>query len=287
MPFFNLKPPPASCASTFCSWREEDIYRFCDLRDTDAMVSAFDGSSHLYGTTESGGVYGYGSVYQVSRLNGVWTGTIVHNFTGGNDGAYPGDVLVGSNGNLYGTAIGGAYGVGVVFELSRSAAGWTEKVLHNFEGANDGGYPRYLVQDGAGNLYGLVTRDYDGAIFVLQKTGQSWLLNEYVVYPLYGTGSTLQNLTIDSLGNLYGTGQGVPTCLGQQCLSGASPTSRYGFVFKASYDSNGWHYQDLVDLVGEGFPTSGPLALDSQGNLYGTTYPCGMYGHGTAWRLSP
>jgi uncharacterized repeat protein (TIGR03803 family) len=61
-----------------------------------------------------------------------------------------------SGGNLYGTTFeGGAYGVGIVFELSPSESIWTETVLWIFGGAGDGRYPwGGLVQDLNGNLYG-------------------------------------------------------------------------------------------------------------------------------------
>jgi hypothetical protein len=60
------------------------------------------------------------------------TVTDLYNFTDGNDGYYPySGLLVGADGNLYGTTRdGGTQGAyGTVFELSRSNGGWTETVL--------------------------------------------------------------------------------------------------------------------------------------------------------------
>ena len=66
-------------------------------------------------------------------------------------------MLVGNDGNLYGVAGGGIYGSGVVFQLTFSGGQWTETVLHAFTGeSGDGSDPAYLVQDSAGNLYGIV-----------------------------------------------------------------------------------------------------------------------------------
>ncbi len=52
----------------------------------------------------SGGSYSYGTVYKLVPSDGGWTESILHNFTGGNEG-YPLAGLVFDNvGNLYGTA---------------------------------------------------------------------------------------------------------------------------------------------------------------------------------------
>jgi hypothetical protein len=84
------------------------------------------------------------------------------------------------------------------------------------------------------------------------------------------------DLTIDAAGNLYGTGFGF------EGVAGKSGKKRpggdgcfYDYIFKASYASDGWHYQDLVFLTNTDFGSDGSLALDSSGNLYGTTYDCG------------
>ena len=62
-----------------------------------------------------------------------------------------------ASGNLYGTTYyGGRFGSGTVFELSPGANGsWEERVIYNFTGGADGGFPEAgLVFDGVGNLYG-------------------------------------------------------------------------------------------------------------------------------------
>jgi uncharacterized repeat protein (TIGR03803 family) len=79
-----------------------------------------DASGNLYCTTEYDGAYGGGSVCKLTRSKGGWSYTSLHDFTGGNDGAYLlGGVTLDANGNLYGTAsAGGAYGSGVVWEIT-------------------------------------------------------------------------------------------------------------------------------------------------------------------------
>jgi uncharacterized repeat protein (TIGR03803 family) len=58
-----------------------------------------------------------------------------------------------AQGNLYGTAGGGAYGAGTAFELNKAGK---ETVLYSFrESGGDGGCPcEALVRDAKGNLYG-------------------------------------------------------------------------------------------------------------------------------------
>jgi uncharacterized repeat protein (TIGR03803 family) len=70
-----------------------------------------DPAGNLYGTTSADGLYGYGSAFMLSRTNGRWIYTSLHDFTGGADGGGPTAGLTrDSSGNLYGTA-------GNVFEI--------------------------------------------------------------------------------------------------------------------------------------------------------------------------
>ena len=78
-------------------------------------------AGNLYGTTYYVGAYGQGSVFKLTPSNGGWTYTSLHDFTGGGDGGTPSSgVTIDANGNLYGTALGGAQGVyaGVVWEIT-------------------------------------------------------------------------------------------------------------------------------------------------------------------------
>jgi uncharacterized repeat protein (TIGR03803 family) len=80
-----------------------------------------DKAGKLYGTTIAGGSgWGCGVVYKLAPSPKVkWTYTVLHTFSG-YDGAQPdANLILDSQGNLYGiTATGGANGAGVVFELT-------------------------------------------------------------------------------------------------------------------------------------------------------------------------
>ena len=113
----------------------------------------FDNAGNLYSTTNDGGAYGYGTVFELTTDG---TEKILYSFGGqAGDGEYPvGGLIFDQNGNLYGTTyFGGAYYDGTVFELT--AAG-TEKVLYTFGSqTGDGIYPYATpVFDTNGNLYG-------------------------------------------------------------------------------------------------------------------------------------
>ncbi|HTR27010.1 MAG TPA: choice-of-anchor tandem repeat GloVer-containing protein [Terriglobales bacterium] len=115
-----------------------------------------DKKGNLYGTTGTGGAYGYGTVFE---LDSTGTETILHNFNAdGTDGTDPqAGLVLGKKGVLYGTTVsGGAFcspsGCGTVFELTRTGK---ESILHSFGAAGDGYYPYGgLVLDKQGNAYG-------------------------------------------------------------------------------------------------------------------------------------
>jgi uncharacterized repeat protein (TIGR03803 family) len=127
---------------------------------------ALDKSGNLYGTTNNGGEFGFGTVFELIRAsNGRWAGKTLYSFTGGSDGGnpYAGPTLD-SAGNVYGTTVNGGIGFtpgyGTVFELIPNGENWTEKTVYQF-GTNDyDGVNPYgrVVFDPAGNLYGTTYR---------------------------------------------------------------------------------------------------------------------------------
>jgi uncharacterized repeat protein (TIGR03803 family) len=124
---------------------------------------AMDKHGNLYGTTTGCGSSDDGIVWKVSQKGSE---TVLHNFTGGSDGADPnGGVVIDMKGNLYGTTVnGGAYSAGTVFEVTPKAGGGaTEKLLHSFGKGSDGTFPYAgLIFDASGNLYGTT---YEGGAY--------------------------------------------------------------------------------------------------------------------------
>ena len=102
-------------------WTERILYSLTGGGGpTDSLVR--DPSGNLYGTSCNGGIHNSGSVFKLIPSGGGWTETDLYDFTGGNDGYCPlGNVILDTQGNIYGTAIfGGSHGDGVVFEITGS-----------------------------------------------------------------------------------------------------------------------------------------------------------------------
>ena len=96
----------------------------------------FDTVGNLYGTTQTGGSGGYGTVFQLVPAEGGWTEKVLFNFRNGSDGGFPAAGLIfDPSGNLYGaTAEGGMGSGGTVFELTPSNGSWTYSLVYSFTG---------------------------------------------------------------------------------------------------------------------------------------------------------
>ena len=147
-------------------WTEKVLYNFgassTDGQDSFAGLT-FDSHGNLFGTTNLGGTHSAGIAFELTPTATLpWTEKVLYNFGASEtDSSGTGAGLVfDSAGNLYGSAGGGAYGKGTVFQLSPAAgAVWTETILHNFGiTSSDGTSPSSLIIDAAGNLYGTTTQ---------------------------------------------------------------------------------------------------------------------------------
>src|SRR5208282_3966707 len=208
------------------------------------------------------------------------TFSLVHNFTGGNDGGVPFNGLTADGKILYGTAsVGGTSNNGVVFKISASGA---ETVLHSFAGGTDGAAPEAgLVFDAAGNLYGTTSQggaNGNGTVFELaapKTKGGSW--TESVLYS-FGTGTDgsvpVGGVSFDSAGNLYGT-------------TSAGGAYGFGTVFQLVAGA-GWTENILYDFqnANDGAVPYAGLISDKAGNFYGAATEGGANGGGTVFELT-
>jgi uncharacterized repeat protein (TIGR03803 family) len=180
-------------------------------------VLVLDRSGNLYGTTSLGGAYGAGTVFELTpNADGGWKENVLHSFNhDGKDGIDPqAGLIFDRSGILYGTTFGGGtYGDGTVFELMlKAGGGWTEKVLHSFNG-KDGLQPYGgVIIDGSGNLYGTTTfggtHGYNGNVFELTLAADgSWKEKVLHNFPqnVKDGYQPHAGVIIDGSGNLYGT----------------------------------------------------------------------------------
>jgi uncharacterized repeat protein (TIGR03803 family) len=243
-----------------------------------------DSSGNLYGTTDYGGRYNYGTVFRVEP-NG--TEAVLHSFCNQDncaDGVYPqAGLILDNSGNLYGTAVeGGRNGYGVAFKLAPDR---TETVLYSFcaqDNCTDGAEPGAgLVADGSGNLYG--TTYYGGssgygAAFKLAANGTETVLHSFCSEGHCADGANpLAGLVRDSAGNLYGTtedGGEKARCCGVafKLATSGSETVLHTFCFEKGCDDGA-------------YPLAG-LFADGSGNLYSTTVQGGGNNGGAVFKLS-
>jgi uncharacterized repeat protein (TIGR03803 family) len=275
-------------SSTGSGWSESVLYSFAGGADGAQPYAGlvFDPAGNLYGTTSSGGVFGAGTVFELTPdTDGEWIETVIHTFNR-KDGEGPiGGLVLDKAGNIYGvTQGGGVNNSGAVFELAPSSSGhWTEKILHSFTGGADGSYPyaERLIFDSLGNLYG--TTNVGGAfnfgtVFSLSANAAGFW-NERVLFSFEGNvaATPYSGLIIDAKGNLYGT-----------CANGNGQTT-VGAVFKLTPGVGGrWAEHNLHLFTREDgeFPEAG-LFGDKAGNLYGTTLLGGSSNAGVVFEIKP
>jgi uncharacterized repeat protein (TIGR03803 family) len=219
------------------------------------------------------------------------TETILHSFGSPRlDGQRPTPGLaVDASGNVYGTTFfGGAYGYGMLFELTPAVGGgYAEKVIHSFNfNHTDGIYPAAgVILDAAGNLYGTASQggaNGYGAVFEFSPhAGGSWAGKSLYSFRALPDGENPYcGLTFDAAGNLYGT-----TAYGG--IHGANG----GTVFKLTPSAGGpWTKKTLYSFTyggTDGYYSLAGVIFDASGNIYGTTTNGGLYRDGIAFELTP
>jgi hypothetical protein len=311
---YRLVPP----ASPGGAWSENVLYRFAGGTDgrQPSMGVVFDQAGNLFGSTQYGGNTqacggGCGTIFELSppaQPGGQWTHTVLYTFQGSFDGQYPGAMIFGSNGALYGTTVSGGtpgvlchsntrikYGCGTVFQLtppSGKGGSWSKTVLYSFPGfTHDASGPgSEIAFDSQGNLYGTSsggTTGY-GTVFELAPPAGGGAWKETVLHDFTGGsdgGYPGGNVVIGANGVLYGTAS----------YSGVANAS--GVVFQLAPPSQpGGAWTETVihtfpAFKGDGTTPGSTMTIDAGGNLYGSTDFGGStacyLGCGTIFKLAP
>ena len=270
---------------------ETVLYNF--TRSSDGYIPlgslVADSFGNYYGTTFDGGLHssqcsrqgyadpGCGTVFEISPDGaGGWTLKTLYRFKGPPDGAAPaGNLVLDSQGNLFGTTVYGGnggqgcdhiglLGCGTIFRLSPTESGkWTESVIYGSLAGIRAAYPASLVSDSAGNLYGTLSPTVCGVtgcgyVFKLTPGGSgSWVFS--IVHAFSNSdGEFPRGVTVDSSGNLFVTTKEGGADYGT--LVELTPSGSDGYTIHLLHTFSGSDGQN---------PLAG-VTLDSAGNIYGT-----------------
>ena len=270
---YNLRPPANRCSSTSCPWTETILLHFDFFNGGIPIGDLSFYAGDIYGTTPLGGhnlgcgrLGGCGEVFVLTPSGNSWTENVIFGFFGSLGESPNSGVILDAAGNVYGTVPEDSdQAFGLVFQLTPAGSSWNFSTAYHFQNTTDGRQPwGGLIFDDAGNLYGTTTyggANSGGTVFQLTPSGGGWTFN--LIYALPGGNGSHgpeAKLARDSAGNLYGT----------TVKDGAYG---YGTVFKLTPTDGGWTYTSLHDFTGgrDGANPYGAIALDANGNLYGTT----------------
>ncbi len=225
----------------------------------------------LYGWSYAGGANNTGSIWKTD-ITGVVT--VINSFALGTGNDCESGLILGTDGNFYGTGSTNCSGAGYVFKMTSSG---TITVLHTFTGTPDGYGPGVLVQYTDGNFYGVTTSggaNNAGSIFKITPAGV--LTTIYSFSGINNFSTPTWGLTVGNDGNFYGTQDG---------------SDGKGSVFKITPAGKLTVLHTFTDNPDGAAPNAG-LTLGKDGNFYGvtqyggTSYD-GKVDQGTFFKITP
>jgi uncharacterized repeat protein (TIGR03803 family) len=223
------------------------------------------------------------------------------------DGAVPvAGLIADANGDLFSTTqLGGSGGNGgTVYKIAKTASGYasTPTILYSFCSATvnsvctDGFNSQApLIADANGNLFGTTTEggahgnSPAGTVFEIAKTARGHASTHTTLYSFCTQTNCTDGyqpyagLIADANGDLFGTtafGGNSTNCPG---------TIGCGTVFEIAKTARGYANTPttLVSFGGtDGYEPLAGLIADANGNLFGTTYQGGAYGHGAVFEIA-
>jgi len=260
------------------SGKESTLYSFKGAADGSGLGGisklVIDKQGNLYGTTSEGGgssvcQNGCGTVFKIAADG---TETVLHAFLpgSGDEGSFPvAGLLMDTQGNLFGTTLGGIHscGYGTIFKITSDG---TLSTLHCFKDRHEGGGPLgTLIADADGNLYGTAAEKGEkrfarcpyqegcGTLFKLAPDETFTVLFRFSGG--HSGARPVSGLLMDTQGTLYGTtyaGGRINQCTSKGC----------GTVFKRSPDG-------LMTILHNAAPRDsapGDLFMGPNGAIYAT-----------------
>jgi uncharacterized repeat protein (TIGR03803 family) len=242
-------------------------------------------------------VFAFVTIILLAGASQAQTLIVLHNFTGGPDGANPfGTLIMDSSGNLYGTASSGANGscvfiaisgCGTAFKMTNKSGKWGFSTLYKFEASTDGAAPLAPLTIGPDDkLYGTTNNGGEGPCAYLGDTGCGTVFElpvtaepaaDKVLYRFSGGddgGVPLLSGVVFVGNTMFGTtaADGDLSCnSGEGC----------GTVFSVSATGKETVLHAFTGAGGDGASPLAGLVADKEGNLYGTTASGGGLGNCT------
>jgi len=252
-------PPPYRAGTIFEITPGGDlttIYTFGSSDGTQPNWLVQDASGNFFGTTEGTA----GSLFELSSTNVF---TVLQSLSYGSGPRKPHDVVVGSDGNLYGAADTGSTGVGCVYRYSFAGSGTFSEF---YDSASIVGG---LLELTPGNFVGTAQDGTHGSVFNLTVGGTYSTLHTFSDADA-GVGLPSAGFIKATDGSTYAPTDGGTNGVGGVChLTTGNVFSK---VARFQYTEGGYPNTRLLQ------------ALD--GNYYATTFGGGGRGYGTIYKMS-
>ncbi|MDR3466110.1 MAG: hypothetical protein P4M07_09215 [Xanthobacteraceae bacterium] len=230
-----------------------------------------DSQGNLIGTTATGGLYGYGTVFEIQKTTSGFASepTTLVSFNK-QDGSHPlGALIADADGNLFSTTSYWNSGYGTVFEIAKTSTGYASSLttLTTFDGANGDNPTGSLLLDTNGDLIGttmLGGSNSDGTVFEIRHSVSGYDASPTTIVNFSGIDGRypVANLITDADGNLYGTTSSIGVADGGAVFEIAKTTDGYANIPTLLASFNG--------SDGYGYGTDSGLYADPNGNLLGT-----------------
>ncbi len=291
-------------------WTESILYTFNGTPDGSYPEKiVMDGSGNIFGTTASGGIHGFGTLYELARnSSGTYSHRNLYQFSGGKDGSLPYGVALDAPGDIFVTAqLGGIQnrscpreGCGALLEFSPNGSGdYNPRLIYEFQGKHDGSIPGGLTVDGAGNLFGVagaggldslchpLSGYYWGCGVIFEFVPNGGNLLGKIIYTFAdaddGQGNAYNSPILDRMGNIY-----VASYPAHDNSSGDSVNG--GALIKLTPTQQGYAADVLhtfpLFTADDGAVPNDPLVDSSNGTIYGSTNAGGESTAGVAYQIT-
>jgi uncharacterized repeat protein (TIGR03803 family) len=207
----------------------------------------------------------------------------VYDFHKSGHPSYGVSMAQGTDGNLYGSANGGAHGQGEIFRMSPSGDLTTIYTFCAKSKCPDGSIPGSVILGSDGNLYGVTYAGGSdvgfslgsGTVFKITPGGELTTLYAFCTTAGCADGQAPRGLILASDGNFYGATQ-VGGEFSQGTIFSISPAGAFKLLHTFCSQSN----------CGDGGSAQSPPVQGIDGNFYGVAYSGGSHNGGVIYRIT-